>query len=281
MGYSSSTAPINTTRQAEALRQAAIRKLRRFDIECKCKASLIVSCAVGTEPGCRERRHEGTCGCKPRWLPQCILPPSYKVGLRVGEVEEIGFRIRDKSTVSGSGASPTIAAYGCEVWRDGKPCKCPRMYMPRCLVTGCDQRRRGKHCECPRTTLETCKHVRRKITFFAEFFRDCRTPEEIAVQAEQMGVAWQREQRRLFPQLFHLVLCPFAYKDPPLADKGRPDVPAGPLAVSLMATRLGGGRHIWHPDDNRGVRSTRAQNKRIASNLLALARAMKGVSSNG
>ena len=155
MGYSASAEPRNAPNQSDtALRSAtmsrrpcseaersrrkaldAARKaILEFDITCTCKASLIVSCAVGAEPGCRERRRDGTCGCKPRWLPTCIL---------------------ERST-----------PHGCPVWREGKTCACPRMYMPQCLVTGCDLRQRGKRCECPRTPTELCPHIVAKIQEF-------------------------------------------------------------------------------------------------------------------
>lgn len=109
--------------------------LKALDIDCDCKPSLIVSCAVGAVSGCRERRHERTCGCKPRYLPTCIL-----------------------DTPDGA---------GCPLWKEGKTCACSRRYMPRCLAVGCDQRRKGKRCECPRTPLELCPHVAAKIQEFA------------------------------------------------------------------------------------------------------------------
>lgn len=108
-----------------------LKQLRQFDISCSCKCSLIVLCAVGAEPGCRERRHHGICDCKPRELPTCIL----------------------------DAATP----HGCTVWREGKQCSCPRQPIPRCLVTGCDERQCGHKCECPRTPTEMCKHVLAKI----------------------------------------------------------------------------------------------------------------------
>lgn len=102
------------------------------DIHCSCKPSLIVSCAVGAVSGCRERHRDGTCGCKPRYLPTCILD--------------------------------TPAGAGCGLWREGKTCYCTRLYMPRCLAVGCADRRRGKRCECPRTPVELCPHVLAALT---------------------------------------------------------------------------------------------------------------------
>jgi hypothetical protein len=103
--------------------------LESLDITCDCKPSLIVSCAIGLEPGCRERRACGTCPCKPRWLPVCLLDQ----------------------------------AHGCALCREGKTCKCDEMWMPRCLLPGCPDRQKGRRCECPRTPIELCPHVMGKL----------------------------------------------------------------------------------------------------------------------
>lgn len=163
MCYAHSPAPRNAPNVIERRPRSATMNARRYrspapsprilaalaalEITCNCKCSLIVSCAVGAEPGCRERRHEGICGCRPRWLPVCIL----------------------------DAATP----HGCPVWREGKTCSCERLYMPRCLVTGCEDRRKGQRCECPRTPTETCPHVLEKIEQFADL-----TPEAAERYAE-------------------------------------------------------------------------------------------------
>lgn len=138
--------------------------LRKFDIHCNCKCSLIVSCAIGTEPGCRERRRDGVCGCKSRWLPSCIL---------------------DAKT-----------PHGCKVWQEGHQCSCKRLSMPRCLVTGCDARRKGRRCECPRTPTEVCQHVlalgRHKLLVNM-------TPEK----AEAYAAGWMKLQRQVDPQAYN------------------------------------------------------------------------------
>lgn len=144
------TAPMSTRRHRT--KSGSLRKrreaLRDFDIDCDCKCTLIVSCAIGTEPGCRERRRDGTCGCRPRWLPTCIL---------------------EKTT-----------PHGCPVWQEGHQCHCQRLYMPRCLVTGCEDRRTGHRCECPRTPTEVCSHVLE----LAERFADLRAEDAEAYSDE-------------------------------------------------------------------------------------------------
>lgn len=141
-----------------ALRQAK-RAILRFDISCKCKASLIVLCAVGADSGCRERQKEGTCPCRPRWLPSCILE----------------------------------TPHGCDTWREGHTCSCPLLYMPRCLVTGCEERRKGRRCECPRTTVEMCRHVRAKIERFAAL--TTQDASEIALQWAEALARLEPEER--------------------------------------------------------------------------------------
>lgn len=109
--------------------------LAALEITCSCKCSLIVACAIDTKPGCDERREDGLCGCRPRWLPTCIL---------------------ERET-----------PFGCKDWREGHNCRCEHMYMPRCLVTGCDERRKGRRCYCARTTTEICPHLAAKIKEYA------------------------------------------------------------------------------------------------------------------
>lgn len=127
--------PSSPSRPASRPSAAIVAALQKLEITCACKPSLIVSCAVGTPQGCRIRRREGNCGCRPRWLPSCLWddPP-----------------------------------YGCAVCREGKTCNCDLEYMPRCLAAGCDRRRRGKRCECPRTPLEICPHVQAKLVEYAD-----------------------------------------------------------------------------------------------------------------
>lgn len=121
--------------------EVVLRALEEFDISCDCRVPLLVSCALDQQSGCRERRayrdnHNGheSCGCKPRWLPVCILD--------------------------------TDDGHGCPVWREGKSCDCRRMYMPRCLATGCNQRQKGKRCGCARAPSRLCPHVQEKIARF-------------------------------------------------------------------------------------------------------------------
>src|SRR5690348_1221141 len=138
MGYAYSSPLVPTTYDRAARKAIQDRReaLRKFDVHCSCKCSLIVSCAIGKEPGCRERRREGTCPCRPRWLPVCIL---------------------DAQT-----------PHGCRIWQEGHQCRCQRLYMPRCLVTGCDRRRKGRRCECPRTPTDVCPHVLALIERFGD-----------------------------------------------------------------------------------------------------------------
>lgn len=116
--------------------KSIVEVLEAFDISCSCKLTLIVSCAVGGVSGCRERSRVGTCDCRPRYLPACILD--------------------------------TAGGIGCSVWREGKSCRCQRLHMPRCLAIGCEKRRRGKRCDCPRTPTELCPHVVAKLAEYAK-----------------------------------------------------------------------------------------------------------------
>lgn len=129
--------PMPTRRHGPVRRpsKVIIEALKAFSRGCECKSTLIVSCAVGAVSGCRERQHEGTCGCRPRELPVCILE--------------------------------TPDGMGCQFWREGKACPCWRLHMPRCLAVGCDVRRKGKRCECPRTPTDICKHVLAQIRTYA------------------------------------------------------------------------------------------------------------------
>ena len=113
-----------------------LKALAKLDISCSCKASLIVSCAVGGLSGCWDRRQRGQCACKIRELPTCIR----------------------------TAATP----HGCAAWREGKTCSCPREAMACCLVVGCPDRQEGRRCECPRTPTEMCRHVRQKLTKHAK-----------------------------------------------------------------------------------------------------------------
>lgn len=124
----------NSRRKSPRLSPRLAAALNAFDLSCSCKCSLIVVCALDTEPGCDERRKEGTCGCRPRWLATCLLESQ--------------------------------TPYGCQDWREGHSCPCQRMHMPCCLATGCRARRKGKRCECPRTPVEICPHLQALLQKF-------------------------------------------------------------------------------------------------------------------
>lgn len=113
--------------------KATVQMIRKeWDIDCTCKCSLIVSCAIGGETGgCRQRRAEGHCACRERMLPTCILK--------------------------------TSTPHGCEIWQEGHVCTCRQRLMPECLVTGCRRRQRGKRCQCPRTQMQLCPHLREEM----------------------------------------------------------------------------------------------------------------------
>lgn len=141
MSYSSTTKPRYASGAAEPLRMKSSKSLprplaalARINFACDCKVTMITSCILYKTPGCEERRADGICGCRPRWLPVCILDP----------------------------ATP----HGCPDWAVGATCHCERMLMPRCLVTGCKQRQRGRRCDsrfCTRTPVGVCPHFQAEL----------------------------------------------------------------------------------------------------------------------